>query len=475
MKYNLYILSLIMICLMSSCEDVFKSIDDLEPSYKLTEENAYTDAGKVEAALAGLYATWRIAGGSYLPGNIMSLSGNMADSGGSDYNTNTVADDNGDNVFDYDNYYKLIQGASFLIDNIKGDQEIQGLEDARRKEIEAEARLSRAMCHFGLLELYGQFYDLNSQYGIVTRMVASREYETPARSTVQQSYDAILEDLNFAVDHAPVISVHHKFSQTTAKAIKAKVLLYMKDYTKAAALALEVMGDPNHALQADYNSIFAAGHSAQEVLFAPYSVAWTQRVLTYVDIYYEPLNITDIADAEVDDIVDGGGNVVEKRYDTRYTYAFIEGMPLGISNQKYRLINPVEEGDKSNTFIKMRMAEVYLIYAEAIARDGDASNDNLALERVNELRDRVSMPHKSAANNAELLEVIRTEKNLELFAEGGQPWFDMIRYYHNDIAKITAIKPTITSVNQLILPIPRASLAGNSGLVQNPGYEVEVN
>lgn len=466
MKLFNIILGLIIICIVCSCEDVLIPIDDLEPKYKLVEETAFTDADKVESALNGVYAAWRVTGGGYLPGNIMALSGNMSYGYGNDYNTNTVTPEDSENSSAYMEFYQHIQRASFLIDNLKGDKEIHLLEADRRKEIEAEARLSRAMCHLSLLELYGQFYDLNSEYGVVVRMEASRVIENPERKSVKEVYDAILEDLDFAIEHAPEVSRHYKLSKTVARAYKAKVLLYMKDYSAAAALALEVMSDANYALNSSYEDIFT-GHNAQEVLFAPYSAAWTEYMTTVINYSYSPDNIEDIADAEVEDIIIDGTPV--QRYDSRYTYAFIDGMASGAPNQKYKL-RPASEGELADTYIKMRMSEVYLIYAEAIARDSDAANDNLAIARVNELRDRAGMPHKSPSTSAELLEVIRIEKNLELFAEGAQPWFDMVRYHKYGDINISDIKPLIKSDDQLILPIPRGALLGNTSLVQNPGY-----
>jgi hypothetical protein len=460
------------LCLGASSCDIIEPLDELKPKYQLEEAITYTDAAKVEAALNGIYAGWRTTGTWYHPGNLMALSGNYTQRIGADYELNNVPIDQRDNKDAYSSYYKTIQRSSFLIDNLVKDTEITSLSDERRLEVEGEARLSRAMCHFALLECYGQFYDMSSEYGIVVITSASRELKTPSRNSVKETYDAIVKDLDFAIANAPAKSVHYKFSQTVAKAWKAKVLLYMGDYANAAALAMEVMSDANYGLENTYAEIFSKGYNSKEVLFSPLIKAYAERAPVLLGAYFPVGNIKNIADAEVADGVDGDGEVV-KNYDLRYKFTHIDGIFLGFPNQKYAF-KTEKEGDQDNSLYNMRLAEVYLIYAEAKARLANSIGDADAVEaiaKLNEIRGRAGMPDKAPATIADLLEAIRIEKNLELHNEMGQPWFDMVRYFHDDIAKLTAIKSTITSKDQLILPIPRSALAGNNALDQNPGYD----
>ncbi len=55
------------------------------------------------------------------------------------------------------------------------------------------------------------------------------------RSTVQQSYDFILADLDYAIEKGPNFTSTFYASKQVAKAMKAKVLLYMK-YPESAKL-----------------------------------------------------------------------------------------------------------------------------------------------------------------------------------------------------------------------------------------------
>jgi len=452
-KYNFIFLLGLMLSIVSC--DITGSIDDIKPLNKLTESQAYTDNIKVEAALNGVYATWRKSSGKHLPGNLMSLSGNYSRNYSHAFNDNNVDYNNNDIRDTYVGYYELIQRANFLIDALQSDQAVIGMTNQRKLEVEAEARISRAMSHLFLLEIFGQFYDVNSIYGITLKMTASRELENPKRNTVQEVYDGILEDLDFAILNAPDVTSHFKMSKTVAQAFKAKTLLYMGSYDQAADNALAVVNGYYYSLEPNYSDIFTNGYNSQEVLFAPHSVAFTEKVNETVSTAFRPLAIAQIADE---------AGVI----DNRYTFTHPEFS--AIRNAKYPFTTDVD-GQQSNTHFIMRIAEVYLIFAEAKARLATGTDvDTEALAMMNEIRTRAGMPPKSPLTKTALLEDIRIEKNLELFGEFGQPWFDLIRYHILGDINITSIKASIISNDQLTMPLPKSAFAGNDALIQNPGY-----
>ena len=97
------------------------------------------------------------------------------------------------------------------------------------------------------------------------------------------------------------------------------------------------------------------------------------------------------------------------------------------------------------TYYYMRYAEVLLIYAEAMAEQGDIP---AALEALNEVRARVDLPAKSAKNKTEFMKLLRHERMIELAFEGHRFW-DIRRWglgttLMNDI-HMKGIKPTKTS------------------------------
>ena len=114
----------------------------------------------------------------------------------------------------------------------------------------------------------------------------------------------------------------------------------------------------------------------------------------------------------------------------------------------------------------LRLAEMYLIKAEGLARSGAPLADAKApLETV--MSRAWGEPHTAdATSNEELLDEIYTEIIKELCFENGSDWFASLRF-----GKISEVKPTVTRISQYILPIPEAEITSNylfGG--QNPGY-----
>ncbi len=471
MKKIKYIITILgMVAFISSC-DLTGSVEEIKPLYKLTQENLFTDAKKTESVLNGVYAAWRkdLLFISYMG---MPLSGNYS-FGDEGYLTNNVNIDHHYLHYGYKDCYGLIQRANYLIIALQSDLGIPGLSVARRIEIEAEARLQRAMAHFFLLRAFGQFYDTGSDYGIVIRSAPVSGNEDMPRSNVQQAYDFILSDLDYAIAKAPAIAGYGRLTKHAAKAFKAKVLLYIKDWSEAASLALEVINSGIYELKSDFRDIYAEGYKSEEVIFAPISVYPNLEASVWVVDTPEPL-LKSAADKGYDDgdpltDIDSDGDLLTGNgYDPRFAYAHATStLPSGVYNNKYTfsLNTP---GQQNSPFI-LRLSEIYLIYAEARARSGSGV-DSDALTKLNTIRQRAGLSDVSPATEAELLEAIRLEKNLELFAELGEPWFDMVRYHILGDINISNIKSTITNNSQLILPIPTLALSGNGGLVQNPGY-----
>src|SRR5690606_4136759 len=116
----------------------------------------------------------------------------------------------------------------------------------------------------------------------------------------------------------------------------------------------------------------------------------------------------------------------------------------------------------------IRLAEMYLIKAEGLARSGAAVD--VAKEPLEVVRSRgLGVPYVSQATTIEeLLDEIYKEIVVELAFENGSEWFAGIRF-----DKIMTVKPQITSPDQYILPIPLSEIQANAELTnadQNPGY-----
>lgn len=170
----------------------------------------------------------------------------------------------------------------------------------------------------------------------------------------------------------------------------------------------------------------------------------------------------------------GDGGVKDRKYTNDDLATFTDGL----ATTKYQSCRS-DGGQVSNTthndndIFLMRLAEAYLIYAEAEAR---AAGSNVTLAEgtrlINVLRER--------ANNADqhttyTLREVLDERARELYFEGVRRT-DLIRYgYYGGSSYTWQWKGGIQDGGKFdayrnIFPIPQTELATNSNLEQNPGY-----
>ena len=454
--------------LITSC-----SIDDIEPQNQLTQENTIRDEVSAQQVLNGVYDLGRDFNISNFPlylaayGNEGIISGALT--GGNGFNTNQVPTNNVFLSNVYNSYYKIINSANFLIKGLE-DGKAKGISEKRKNEMISEAKFQRAFTYFNLLRYFGQFYDLNSIYGVVLRKDFSTELTAIPRNSVQEVYDFIKEDLKFAAKNGPENIAHYYTGKIAAKALLAKVELYTGNYIDAATFANQVINNTEgYALEANYASIFNNSFNSSEVIFAPFASSG-QEGGTTMDLISRTTfseNLKTTADAQVGTANDGDLSGAVTNYDPRFSFAYSDATK-GVNTQgKYPFISSASS--QNNTLYHLRLAKVYLIHAEAEARKTGGSL-TVALGSLNAIRNRVSITPKALSNKATLLEDIRQEKLLELFFENGESWFDLVRFNNLGDLTIASKKATITTERQLVLPIPTQVIVGNNNVSQNPDY-----
>lgn len=474
----------LVVLLITSC-----SLDDVsvDNGSDFTTKNLVQDEKSAIMVLNGVYDAFR--GGEFVKFFLaLTVSGTEQAIVDDQYSVKEFASNNiqSRSVSVSDNFYRkasyVINTSNYLITQLKAGK-AKDLAEHKKVKIIAEAKTLRAYARFMLLRTYGQFYDINSRYGIVISDKPIRSNDKFERKSVKESYGAIIADLEFGVANSVAVKSNFYVTKTTAKAFLAKVYLYKKDFVKAERLSKEIIeaNSGGYALETSYANIYSKRWESSEVLFAPHrkgaltkgDVVYTDEVFTLY--YVKPTNFfKELANKQVKEEAvktPKGGTNYTKGYDPRLVFANKDG---NVRNNKYSFYN-----DKEDTIYYMRMAEVYLIYAEAAARN---NNLTAAVTAVNAIRNRanagITNPDQrvsliSSTNKVEVLDLIRKEKMLELFTETGETWFDLARYLEIGDLTFGAIKgqkKTLTEKNQLIFPIPSKAIRGNNKLVQNPGY-----
>jgi hypothetical protein len=116
--------------------------------------------------------------------------------------------------------------------------------------------------------------------------------------------------------------------------------------------------------------------------------------------------------------------------------------------------------------------------AEAMAETGDLSG---ATGLVNQIRDRVGMPHVEAVegtvNQTQMIDIVRHERRVELALEGLR-FMDLKRWGEVEDGFNRAAADPVGSYNPQYLggrsevfPIPQSEIDVNPNLVQNPVWQ----
>ncbi|MEM6525488.1 MAG: RagB/SusD family nutrient uptake outer membrane protein [Bacteroidota bacterium] len=460
MKRNSKILLVFFVSLSFYSCSLFDTLETTDPNNS-GSENAVLTPQDAESVLSGAYAAMN-QDGYYSRMQVIYgpiLSGYMGSTNITTRNitfeaeTNTVAVENNTVANTFDDVYELANRSTNVITLVGALEDRLFTDPTRKVEIIAEAHFLRGLAHFDALRFWGRFWDRSSDLGIPLRLEPGEVTNSDLpRSTVEEVYSSIMSDLDLAIAGAPDYSVSYFASKLSARAMKARVALYMEEYEMANQLADQVIGSTAVALEGSYDDIFTNRLNSSELIFAMFASQ-----------------------------IEGSGHSLfiltpsspfgQGRYDYAPTQAFLDAID-GDPRESVS-INIAAEGPEvakypnltigdDPTYI-MRLAEIYLIKAEALARG--AGTVDQAREALNTIKNRAGTPPSTATDATQLLTEIQSEKLLELAFEGSHEWFDAIRF-----GNIQTIKPSVTSENFWVLPIPDIEDDPNGALDQNPGY-----
>jgi len=120
-------------------------------------------------------------------------------------------------------------------------------------------------------------------------------------------------------------------------------------------------------------------------------------------------------------------------------------------------------------YMVLRLAEVFLIRAEARAHGAGAS---AAVEDLNVIRARAGLAAlPNSLDQTQAQAAVAQERRIELFAEWGHRWLDLKRTGKaSSILSSIPLKQPWAGDYQLLYPIPPNDIRADHFLVQNPGY-----
>lgn len=276
MKKIIYILSIIALTFsFGSCYDL-----DTYPGDKVNQGQFWKNESEVKQGLIGVYSILRadyVYGLQFMYDNIGEL--------GIGYHSQSHVDATNGNytgrtdivVGRWQAMYEIIQRSNGFIRNA---QNVSFLTAEQKEAYIAEAKFLRAMFYFSLMDLYGSvpYYDESTDVNV--------DYATlfNPRSSVEEIRSYILSDLDAAISKLPAKWEDSQYGRATkgaAYALRGKVYLYNKEWTKAIADFEEVVYNKSnnygYQLYGDYAELFNlyGGKKSNEMIFAVQNIGGT--------------------------------------------------------------------------------------------------------------------------------------------------------------------------------------------------------
>ncbi len=393
MKKLSYFIAAVLAFSTVGCSDFL----DLSPISNANENGFYKTKSDMETALVSAYATlydiWGPEGLPSLYGELMSdnvyntnTAGSVADYNAFDNHTNMVTT----NTL-VEGYWEKYYSSIFKINNIisKGAG-LQGVE-----QYIAEAKFLRALYYFDMVRAWGDV-------PLVTKPVSVSESYGYARTPKAEVYEQIIADLKDAASVLPEKSGERFVGAATSDAanvLLGKVYLTLGDKANATTYLQKEYG--KFSLESDYANLWSLNHkngteSIFELQFAettsssqPYSKYWAMftpldnRIITawgagMNQVSDDLWNAYEANDPRRDlSIADGYETAKGEHVATRYCIKW---------RDTEAPVNSLRELARNN-FMILRYADVLLMLTEAT---GD-------VKYLNEVRDRVGLPHYGAA------------------------------------------------------------------------------
>lgn len=326
-------------------------------------------------------------------------------------------------TFNYGFYYALIGNANEIIANI--DNATGSEQD--KNFIKAQALSYRAYGYYQMIQLFGKRYVKggdNSSKGL--SLILEKTVGSVPRNSVEEVYAQINKDLDDAISlfgNAVQRPNKSHLNVNVAKGIKARVALTQQNYEDAAKYAKEAKQGFNLMTGNQYITSFVSIDNPEWI----WGIEHREDQPTYYYSFYAYVgnfsstntrgNPKAINSLLYDKIADT--DVRKKLWDPTGKDATFplaaSGVRMPYMTRKFTMPNPA---NSNADLMFMRSAEMYLIEAEALARQGGSREAEAKQVLLDLVKTRDASYTLSSKSGAALIEEILTNRRVELWGEG---------------------------------------------------------
>lgn len=487
-----------------SCQ---KEFVDLQPISEMNVKNFYQTEGDMNQAVMSAYASLHpLYNQPYIYiGEIRSdnttfswVPGNSQDMVSIDNFRTPLLNDNGNVLSVWNNSYNSILRSNIVLDKIDA---ITFSDKSLQDQYKAEARFIRASTYFWLVRTYGDVPKVDHELSLV-------EAYDLGRAPAQEIYDLIVEDLKFAEANLRESYSAVDNGRVTiggAKGLLAKVYMTMAGYPLkkgapyyelAEGKALEVINMGQYFLVPNYKNLFSVENknSSESLFEIQYKKGGTETGSSWNNDFAPRFSTNEVVLVGTKSGFNAPTVSMSMAYesgDPRKEISMSDGYVSAVDGEfiaekyvsKYYDVS-FSERDNDNNWIELRLADIYLLYSEALVRQN--KQFDVALIYLNKIRQRArnsveggaSVPsdYSPFSSDLEFLLAIEKERRVELAFENHR-WFDLVR---TERAKTVmsaeqeaqnGFNPSSWDDNMLLFPIPLEVIQSNpEKITQNPGY-----
>lgn len=351
-------------------------------------------------------------------------------------------------------FYAVITMANSVINDVKTKCSSEVSEEAKKKAI-AEARLMRACAYFYILRLWGPAIIIENNQDVVDNPIRPLNRE-------EDVFELIIRDLTYASNNLPTVNDKGRATSWGAKGMLAKVYLARSGWRKngqrdesdlemAKKFAGDVCNNSGFKLLENYEDLFKYKYNNNEesllaMQWVPLGewyvcntllsdLAFSSEVVGGVNVWggyngtidmLQQYELGDTIRRNATFFTQGSNYPYICIKDGGYTYSSTgspvkKGVPGGPDDDNDGKV--AQMNSPLNTYI-LRLADVYLTYAEACLGNNETLSDGEGLFYYNEIRKRAKVATKNSIN----LDDIIKERRIEFCMEYSN-WYDMVSWF----------------------------------------------
>jgi hypothetical protein len=444
---------------LASCREVLEP----KPVSLLVDDLVLNEANDVQPVRIGMYSALRgTASPTIIAGDFTAdyIQHNGTFTDYRELATKQITATNGAVNALWGSLYGAIYVANFILERLP---QVSGVPETTRKQVLAEARFIRGYANFIGVNTYGDI-PLVTTTDQATNRTIPRTPKATVLAAVLTDLQAALTDLPSVAAGSTNVTTNATYAnKITCRALLARYYLYQKNWAQAEQFASQVINAGVYTLLPNFIDVVTRDFTQESILEVGYGLTDDPGTGNYA------LNNLLVGRREVIPSNQVVAALTSTESGTRsQTISFnsqnLRGNDNGWTVRKYGTAS-----EDNNNIVLIRLAEMYLIRAEARAQQGKLTGTDGAIADLNVLRTRAKAPAVANGNQADILSAVERERVYELAFEG-QRWYDLVRTGRAQ-AVMTAFSPNWNSRYEL-WPIPQSEIQQNPALKgqQNPGY-----